>query len=58
MTRCRRCGRELTNPESIDRGYGSICWAKTILREPMPNRKALTLEEFANESRRIVEESG
>ena len=24
--RCRRCGRELTNPISRERNYGPRCW--------------------------------
>jgi len=28
--RCRRCGRLLTNPTSIRRGYGPACWRKII----------------------------
>ncbi|MFQ6124606.1 MAG: DUF6011 domain-containing protein [Candidatus Heimdallarchaeota archaeon] len=26
--RCWRCGRSLTNPESIEREYGLVCWEK------------------------------
>lgn len=26
MCKCKRCGRELTTPESVKRGYGSICY--------------------------------
>jgi hypothetical protein len=26
MTFCRRCGRPLTQRESIARGYGPVCW--------------------------------
>ena len=25
---CNRCGKELTNPKSIERGYGPVCWKK------------------------------
>jgi len=25
-TRCRRCNRLLTNPKSISRGVGPVCW--------------------------------
>lgn len=25
---CRRCGRSLINPKSIERGYGPVCWQK------------------------------
>lgn len=28
MVRCMRCGRCLTWPKSIDRGYGPVCWNK------------------------------
>lgn len=28
--RCGRCGRKLTTPESIDRGFGPECWNKII----------------------------
>ena len=24
--RCRRCGRVLTNPKSVSRGVGPVCW--------------------------------
>lgn len=27
--RCARCGRELTDPESIQRGMGPTCWSKS-----------------------------
>lgn len=26
--RCRRCGRGLKDPASLDRGYGKVCWMK------------------------------
>ena len=29
--RCWRCGRPLTNPKSIERGYGPVCWQKIEL---------------------------
>jgi len=25
---CQRCGRKLTDPRSIKRGYGPVCWSK------------------------------
>lgn len=27
-SKCQRCGRKLTDPESIQRGYGPECWAE------------------------------
>ncbi len=28
VTRCQRCRRPLSNPESMQRGYGPVCWTK------------------------------
>jgi len=28
MATCLRCKRGLTDPESIKRGFGPVCWAK------------------------------
>ena len=28
---CLRCGRKLSNPKSIARGMGPVCWRKTHL---------------------------
>lgn len=28
MSKCARCNRGLTDPISIKRGYGPVCWAK------------------------------
>ena len=25
-SKCQKCGRKLTDPESIERGYGPECW--------------------------------
>ena len=33
--RCHRCGRVLTNPKSIARGYGPVCWKKWELCKPV-----------------------
>lgn len=27
---CRKCGRKLTTPKSIQRGYGPVCYKKII----------------------------
>ncbi|MBA7493288.1 hypothetical protein ES702_03846 [subsurface metagenome] len=26
VVRCRRCNKVLTVPESVERGYGPVCW--------------------------------
>lgn len=28
MVLCKRCGRKLIAPESVERGYGPVCWEK------------------------------
>ena len=28
MDICKRCGRKLTNPESIEIGFGTVCYKK------------------------------
>lgn len=27
-SRCQKCGKKLTDPESIKRGYGPECWGR------------------------------
>lgn len=27
-SKCQKCGRKLTDPESIKRGYGPECWGR------------------------------
>ena len=29
-TRCRICGRLLTNPVSVERGIGPVCWRRLM----------------------------
>ena len=48
---CKRCGRKLSNIKSLERGYGPVCFKK------IQSRQKLTMEMFANASRRFVEES-
>lgn len=35
VSHCRRCGRDLTDPESIERGYGPDCWGEATRSEPV-----------------------
>lgn len=37
MCKCKRCGRVLTNPESIERKYGSTCWNIVQLQKKNEN---------------------
>lgn len=32
---CGRCGEELTDPESIERGYGPVCWGEATRARPV-----------------------
>lgn len=29
-SKCQKCGRKLTDPESIKRGYGPECWGRIL----------------------------
>ena len=33
FTKCQKCGKKLTDPESMARGYGPECWSQ-ITGEP------------------------
>jgi hypothetical protein len=33
---CGRCGEELTDPESIERGFGPVCWGEATRAMPVP----------------------
>jgi len=35
VTRCARCGRKLTDPVSIKRGYGPVCWERVQAEKPV-----------------------
>lgn len=40
---CKKCGRKLTNPTSLKRGYGPICWGKISHIPGVKNEFASTL---------------
>lgn len=42
---CKRCNRTLKKPESIQRGYGQICWNKIQGTQEKIEHKEPTLEE-------------
>ena len=49
---CKRCGRTLKNPKSINRGYGIICWRKLGLplrarvKQELLKSQLLSLESY------------
>ena len=57
-SKCQKCGRKLTDPESIARGYGPECWGEIleIVRsavrkeesdQPVPGQ--MTIEDYLKE---------
>jgi len=44
MSFCNRCGKPLSNPKSIERGYGAVCWAK-VSRKNEKNHENLDMGE-------------
>ncbi|MBU7029157.1 MAG: hypothetical protein HXS48_19635 [Theionarchaea archaeon] len=46
--RCNMCGRKLTNPESILRGIGPVCYKKYV-RGHRPMKKTTTLSTAAHQ---------
>jgi len=48
-THCNKCGRPLSDPESIQRGFGPTCWAKiTAHRDPLTGEFPLAEEALRN----------
>lgn len=52
-SKCQKCGRKLTDPESVERGYGPECWGgiaahylsgQTEPEECIPGQ--MTIEDF------------
>lgn len=53
---CKRCKRPLRDPESVQRGYGAICWVKTFPDQAVKVRKRRTAEEDPNQMKLFSEE--
>lgn len=47
--RCRRCGRVLKTPESMELGYGPTCYKKFLQTSHM--KKLIELEGIVNDDR-------
>jgi len=45
MVNCDRCGRLLTDPRSVARGYGPVCW-KRLREEGVIGGKQERIEEW------------
>ena len=45
MVNCDRCGRNLTAPRSVARGYGPVCW-KRLREEGVVGGKQERIEEW------------
>lgn len=57
FTRCLRCGRQLSFPASVKRGYGNYCWQKVnqVATEMQSDFKPTIINsEEAEESRRKI----
>ncbi len=39
-SKCQKCGKRLSDPDSMKRGYGPECW-ETITGEPAKKRKTI-----------------
>lgn len=39
-TNCKRCGRRLSSPESVQRGVGPVCWGKGHRLNPVEEHEA------------------
>lgn len=39
MNRCGKCGRTLKDPESIQRGFGPVCYRKVM--PPVPRKEKI-----------------
>lgn len=42
--RCRKCGRKLTTPKSIKRGFGPVCYKRMIDEPWKPTERDMSLE--------------
>lgn len=41
---CKRCGRKLRSPATIERGMGDVCWNKYVREKSYKHLFALNLE--------------
>lgn len=58
--KCKRCGRKLSDPLSMERGYGPVCWEKEgrYRQEPifnMENERIAQLEATVNKLKKQID---
>lgn len=46
--KCRRCGKKLTDPVSMERGYGPVCWYQKNGSRPKKVMKPVKAAESHN----------
>jgi len=56
VVRCSRCGRPLTKPESVKRGFGDVCWKQievSLWEELAAQEPSPTGERFYHQLRQL-----
>jgi len=51
--KCKRCGRKISNKESIERGYGAKCYRIIQLGKRQENPNESNIEELLNRIRKL-----
>jgi len=51
--KCKRCGRKISNKESIERGYGAKCYRIIQLGKRQENPNESVIEELLNRIRKL-----
>lgn len=49
FTKCQKCGKKLTDPESMARGYGPECWSQITGEPPDSNAKVGDEDEISGQ---------
>ncbi len=48
-SKCQKCGKKLTDPESMARGYGPECWSQITGEPPDSNAKVGDEDEISGQ---------
>lgn len=49
FTKCQKCGKKVTDPESMARGYGPECWSQITGEPPDSNAKVGDEDEISGQ---------